>query len=74
MLVPPIVSEEEFQKVLMRLDKILPGKGNIAERFIQFRKKFEIPKDKISKVFDAALNECKKRTSKFIQSSRRRKF
>lgn len=63
---PTIVSENEFQNVLDELDKLLPGKGNVAERFIQFRKKFEIPKDKISKVFNAALNECKKRTSKFI--------
>lgn len=63
---PPQVSEEELQNVLDELDKILPGKGNVTERFIQFRKKFEIPKDKIAKVFDAALNECKIRTSKFV--------
>lgn len=63
---PPEVSEENFQEVLDELEKILPGTGDISERFVQFRKKFEIPKDKIRVVFEAAVNECKNRTMKYI--------
>jgi hypothetical protein len=63
---PPEVSEEELQNVLDELDKILPGKGDVSERFIQLRKKFEIPKDKITVAFEAAVKECKSRTSKYI--------
>ena len=63
---PPEISEEELQKVLNELDKILPGNGNVAERVINLRKKYEIPKDKIAKVFEAAVKECRRRTGKYI--------
>lgn len=63
---PPDVSEEDLQKVINELDKILPGKGDVAERITNFKKKFEVPKDKIAAVFDAAIKECRRRTSKYI--------
>ncbi len=50
----PKCKEEDLQKVIDELDKILPGKGDVAERITSFKKKFEIPKDKIAAVFDAA--------------------
>jgi hypothetical protein len=63
---PPEENEEELQKVLEELAGILPGKGDIGERLTGFKKNFEIPKDKIATVFDAAVNECRKRTGRFI--------
>ena len=63
---PPEESEDSLQKIIDELDKILPGKGDVAERVINLKKKFEIPKDKIAVVFDAAVKECKRRTSKYI--------
>jgi hypothetical protein len=71
---PPEIIEEDLQKTLDELDKILPGKGDVAERFINLRKKFEIPKDKIAAVFDAAVKECKSRTSKYINLPAGEKF
>jgi hypothetical protein len=71
---PPEISEEEFQKTLDELDKILPGKGDVEERFINLRKNFEIPKNKIDTVFDAAIKECKNRTSKYINLPAGEKF
>ena len=71
---PPEIIEEDLQKTLDELDKILPGKGDVAERFINLRKKFEIPKDKIAVVFDAAVKECKSRTSKYINLPAGEKF
>jgi len=63
---PSEESEDSLQKIIDELDKILPGKGDVAERVINLKKKFEIPKDKIAVVFDAAVKECKRRTSKYI--------
>ncbi len=62
----PDYSEEQFQIILNELDKTVPGKGDLAERVVSFNKKFEIPKSKIKPVFKAAIEECKKRTGKFI--------
>jgi hypothetical protein len=63
---PPEISEEEFQEVLNELDKILPGNGDVAERVENLRKKYEIPKDKIAKVFETSVKECRTRTGKYI--------
>jgi len=71
---PPDVAEENFQKVIDELDKVLPGKGNVVDRMTSFKKKFEIPKNKIAAVFDAAIAECRKRTSKYIQLPAGEKF
>lgn len=65
-VMPPIVSEDSLKKVLVELDKLLPGKGDLTERMINFKKKFEIPQNKIPIVFDAAIEECKNRTMKYI--------
>ena len=63
----PVQTEEYFQNALDELDEILPGKGDIGERINHFKKKFEIPKEKIKTVFDAAIQECRRRTSKYIE-------
>ena len=65
-VMPSFVSEDSLQKVLNELDKLLPGKGAISDRVVEFKKKFEIPKNKIQAVFDAAIKECKSRTIKYI--------
>lgn len=71
---PPEITEEDLQKVIDELDKILPGKGDVAERITSFKKKFEIPKDKIAAVFNAAIKECRNRTSKYINLPAGEKF
>jgi len=71
---PPEVKEEDLQKVIDELDKILPGKGDVSERITSFKKKFEVPKDKITAVFDAAIKECRRRTSKYINLPAGEKF
>jgi hypothetical protein len=71
---PTEEKEADFQIVIDELDKILPGKGDIGERITKFKKEFEVPKDKIAAVFDAAIKECKKRTSKYITLPAGEKF
>jgi hypothetical protein len=73
-ITPAEVSEEELQMVLDELDKILSGKGDVTERITNFKKKYEIPKDKIATVFDAAIKECRSRTSKYIDLPAGEKF
>ncbi len=66
--VPPTFSETHFTDILKELDKKLPaGKGTIGERYQQFRNQFIIPKEKLDTVFTAAINECRKRTKKYIE-------
>jgi hypothetical protein len=72
--VSPPGEEGEYENTLDELDKLLPGKGDVSERFIYLRKKFEIPKNKIDEVFDAAIKECKSRTNKYINLPPGEKF
>ena len=73
-VMPLIASEDSMQMVLDELDKLLPGKGDITKRMIDFKRKFEIPQNKIPEVFDAAINECKNRTLKYINLPAGEKF
>lgn len=59
---PPHYKLEYFDSILKSIDKELPGKGSIAERWDAYRVKFEIPKDKLDEVFKAAITEARKRT------------
>ena len=63
---PVFESEDSLQKIIDEVDSILPGTGDINERIAALRKNFEVPKNKISTVFDAAIKECRRRTAKYI--------
>jgi len=63
----PHLSEDHFQNIINELDSILPGKGNVTDRYEKFRDQFIIPKDKLDKVFTASINECRTRTLDHIQ-------
>ncbi|MDH3268521.1 MAG: hypothetical protein OEM46_06665 [Ignavibacteria bacterium] len=65
-VMPTIEIEDSLKKIINELDKILPGTGNITDRIIALKKNFEIPKNKIVVVFDAAVKECRRRTAKYI--------
>ncbi len=65
--VAPTFPESHFQKILAGLEKKIPGRGPIAARYEQWRKPFEIPKDKLDQVFQLAIAECRKRTLAKIQ-------
>ncbi len=72
--VAPVYSKEHFQSILVKLDKILPGKGTLSKRLEEFKKQFIIPKDKLQPVFEAAIKECKRRTSNYISLPTEEKF
>ncbi len=64
--VAPIKSEAEFQTILDELARLLPGEGSLLDRYEAFHKQFEIPPDRLDPVFQAAIAECRARTTRFI--------
>lgn len=62
----PEKSAEHFENVINELDKTLPGSGDLGERFNNFRNQFIIPEEKLTDVFNAAIEECRKRTKEYI--------
>jgi hypothetical protein len=55
-----------FQAVLDDIDRLLGGEGNLAERVVSFQDQFVIPPDRLAEVFDAAINECRRRTLLYV--------
>jgi len=63
----PKIEFSEFDKILAELDKLLPGKQPLVEKAKSFADQFIIPRDKLSKVFNLAIEECKARTQQFVK-------
>src|SRR5439155_14257010 len=55
-----------FQAALDDLGRRLPGSGILVERYDAYRQGFIIPKNRLSKVFDTAIAECRRRTMQHI--------
>ena len=55
-----------FQSILDELDALVPGDGPLAKRVETFNDQFVIPLDKLPTVFEAAMDECRVRTKKYI--------
>ena len=64
--VAPTHTDAEFDKVIAELDTRLPGEGSVHERYEAFRNRFVIPKEKLDRVFQAAIEACRVRTLKHI--------
>ncbi len=62
----PFNPEEHFREVLAQLDRTLPGKGTLAERWEAYRRRFFVPRDKLDVVFRTAIAECRRRTALHI--------
>jgi hypothetical protein len=65
--VAPTNTEEHFQRILDRLEAVLPGEGSLSARREEFRKGFAIPQDRLDAVFRAAIEECRRRTGEHIE-------
>ena len=60
--VAPAYSVAEFDAALAEMEALLPGEGLLSERIDAFRQSLAIPEDKLQAVFDAAIDECRRRT------------
>jgi hypothetical protein len=64
---PRSYAVEHFDSLLKKLDKILPGKGEVSDRLEEYRKGFIIPKEKLDTVFQFCIKEARERTLKHFQ-------
>jgi hypothetical protein len=65
--VSPSYDDAHFAEILRELEQALPGKGRLVDRYDAFRKAFEIPRDKLDAVFQAAIAACRERTLARVQ-------
>ena len=63
---PPINTEQHFQDIVSRLDGILPGRGAVPERYVDYRNQFVIPPARVHAVFQAAIAAGQERTARHI--------
>ncbi len=73
-ILPPHTSFDFFDELIANLDSLVPGEGNLKERYIAYSKQFIIPSDKLESVFNTAIGEAKKRVSEKIELPSSEKF
>ena len=64
--VAPHRDRAHFEAIIKQIDELLPGPGTTVERVNAFRSQFIIPRDKLEKVFAAAIQGCREQTLKHI--------
>jgi hypothetical protein len=65
--VAPTFDEAHFEGILAQIDALLPGDAPLPDRVTAFRERFVIPPDRLSEVFEAAMDECRRRTLQHIE-------
>ncbi|HTG35291.1 MAG TPA: hypothetical protein VLB76_20415 [Thermoanaerobaculia bacterium] len=65
--VAPTQGATHFQEILDQLEKNVPGDGSLAARVEAFRQGFVIPRDRLDRVFQAAIDECRRRTLQHVE-------
>ncbi len=63
---PDIRPLAEYDPVVARIERLLPGSGPLAERVEAFQNRFVIPADRLDAVMRAAIDECRRRTALHI--------
>ena len=63
----PTYPDSYFEGLLQEIDHALPGEGPVVDRYDAFRRKFIVPNDKLSGVFDRAIAECRTRSLPHLQ-------
>jgi hypothetical protein len=59
---PPRLDEPHFDSLLARLDTLLPGRGDLADRYRRFRDRLMVPASLVDTVFRTAIAACRART------------
>jgi hypothetical protein len=65
--IPQLKPLSHYDAILAGLEKEIPGAGPLATRVDAFNERYVIPKEKLKPVFDAAIAECRKRTTQFMK-------
>jgi len=64
--ISPVFEDTSFDSLHAELDKILPGEGDLSERYNKLKNRFIIPEDKVESIYDVAIAEVRKRTKEYI--------
>lgn len=64
---PPHFSESHFNELLVGLDTLLAGEGDLPSRYNNFMAEFIIPKEKLDTVFRVAIDESRKITKEYFE-------
>ncbi|MFD2167419.1 hypothetical protein ACFSJY_14285 [Thalassotalea euphylliae] len=62
----PTITEQELDAALAELSLLIPGEGELNQRLNTYKSQFVIPLDKLDTVFNAAIDEARKRTKAHI--------
>jgi hypothetical protein len=65
--VAPHLGAEHFDEILARLDRRLPGNGELVDRYAAWKEAFVIPPDRLDAVFRAAIDACRERTKAHLE-------
>jgi hypothetical protein len=71
---PPIKPLSAYDPILARIDKLVPGEGDLATRVTAFQARYTIPTDRLEPVMKAAIAECKARTEAHIALPKDERF
>lgn len=64
---PVIKPLKSYDPILARIDKLVPGKGDLAARVDAFQNRYVIPTDKVETVMQAGIAACKAKTEQHIK-------
>ena len=59
---PPSHDTTHFNALLGKLENLVPGNGELLDRYQEFTTQFIIPPDKLDQVFQVAIEEARRRT------------
>jgi hypothetical protein len=71
---PELKPLSAYDPVLARVDRLVPGKGPLDERVGAFQARFEIPRERLDAVMRAAIDECRRRTVRYIPLPAKERF
>jgi hypothetical protein len=71
---PVLLPLEDYDPILARIERMLPGNGPLAERVDAFMDRFVIPPARLDAVMRAAIAECRRRTLAHIPLPRGERF
>lgn len=71
---PPLKPLKHYDPILARIDKLVPGQGDLAARVDAFQARYVIPTDKLDAVMKAGIAACKARTEAHIALPKTEKF
>jgi hypothetical protein len=63
---PELKPLPDYDPVLARIERLVPGRGPLADRVDAFQERFTIPRERLEPVMRAAIAECRRRTVEHI--------